>query len=85
MNEHDAWLFGKILASMKLEAHHALRVPLISLCQIDEHELEWCWFAGIKQTHIEVMQTLTSPTLAELQNNEAEKRALWLQIKKYEK
>ncbi|MGN2611073.1 DNA polymerase III subunit psi [Aliivibrio fischeri] len=45
--ERDAFLFGKVLASMKLSPEQALFLSSESLEYIGEHHLDWCWFWGI--------------------------------------
>ncbi|KXF79691.1 DNA polymerase III subunit psi [Enterovibrio coralii] len=79
--EQDAWLFGKILSSMKLAPEEALRLPPEALSSLAEHALTWCWFAGCDGEVPQGVKKLTSPSLSLLQNDQNAKKALWHQIK----
>ncbi|MDD1783923.1 DNA polymerase III subunit psi [Enterovibrio sp. ZSDZ35] len=79
--EQDAWLFGKILSSMKLTPEDALRLPADALLAITDHNLEWCWFAGCDGDAPHGTKKLTSPSLSLLQHDQNAKKALWHQIK----
>ncbi|WP_407332267.1 DNA polymerase III subunit psi [Enterovibrio sp. 27052020O] len=83
-NEHEAWLFGKILASMKLTSEQALRLPARALSTLGEHSLEWCWCAGVPTHPIAGVKALASPALSALNDDQNAKKALWKQIKSYE-
>ncbi|PCS23535.1 DNA polymerase III subunit psi [Candidatus Enterovibrio escicola] len=86
-NEHDAWLFGKILASIGLLPDQALRLPPAALPHVGEHALSWCWFAGVKESdlsNLKGVKRLISPALSVLHGSPTEKKALWLQIRENE-
>jgi DNA polymerase-3 subunit psi len=84
LNEHDAWLFGRILSSMKLTPQQALSLPLSALDQIEEHHLMWCWFAGCQGAHPTGCQVLNSASLKLMHNDPSSKKALWQQICSYD-
>lgn len=80
----EAWLFGKVLASMKLTPEQALCLPPQALRLLGDHQLVWCWFAGVSAVSLDGVNTLTSPSLAVLDKDQSAKKALWQQIKRYE-
>ena len=84
LNEHDSWLFGRILKSMKLRPEQALRLPPQAMDQIREHHLTWCWLAGCQAPHPAGCQLLTSVSLKQMHTNPASKKALWQQICSYD-
>ncbi|PSW04144.1 DNA polymerase III subunit psi [Photobacterium lipolyticum] len=84
LDEHDGWLFGRILNSMKLTPEQALALPLEALEQVGEHHLVWCWFAGCQGVHPAGCQILTSSSLKAMHSNPATKKALWQQICSYD-
>ncbi len=84
LSEHDAWLFGKILKSMKLAPEQALMLPLDALDQIGEHHLTWCWFAGCTGAQPDGCQVLNSVSLHLMHNDPSSKKALWQQICSYD-
>ncbi|MEZ8143758.1 DNA polymerase III subunit psi [Enterovibrio norvegicus FF-454] len=83
-NDHEAWLFGKILASMKLTPEQALRLPPRALSALGEHSLEWSWFSGVSAQALPNVKALSSPSLSALNDDQNAKKALWKQIKNYE-
>lgn len=83
--QHDAWLFGKVLASMKLKPEDAFFLPVDALEQLSEHQLTWCWFAGVPSTQLTGVQTLSSISLSEMRENTVSRRHLWQQICAYER
>ncbi|CZF78971.1 DNA polymerase III subunit psi [Grimontia marina] len=83
-SEQEAWLFSKVLASMKLSVEQALYLPPQAVNLLGKHQLDWCWFAGTQQTDIDGVKMLTSPSLAVLDNDQLAKKQLWQQIKQYE-
>ncbi|PSV44820.1 DNA polymerase III subunit psi [Photobacterium indicum] len=85
LNEHDAWLFGRILGSMKLTPEQALSLPLEAVEQVAEHHLIWCWFAGCQGAHPVGCQVLNSSSLQAMHSNPSSKKALWQQICSYDK
>jgi DNA polymerase III subunit psi len=85
LNEHDAWLFGRILGSMKLKPEQALSLPLEAVEQVAEHYLTWCWFAGCQGAHPVGCQVLNSSSLQAMHSNPSSKKALWQQICSYDK
>ncbi|WP_413112956.1 DNA polymerase III subunit psi [Thaumasiovibrio sp. DFM-14] len=85
LNEHDGWLFGRILASMKLSPEQALQLSSQALEQLGEHQLTWCWFAGCSGTAPAGVNVLTSVSLAQMAQQPAHKKQLWQQICGYEK
>ncbi|PSU46745.1 DNA polymerase III subunit psi [Photobacterium frigidiphilum] len=85
LNEHDAWLFGRILGSMKLKPEQALSLPLEAVEQVAEHHLTWCWFAGCQGAHPVGCQVLNSSSLRAMHSNPSSKKALWQQICSYDK
>ena len=82
--ERDAFLFGKVLASMKLLPEQALFLPSESLEYVAEHHLKWCWFSGVPITELEGVQTLSSPPLFDMHTNTQSRRDLWRQICSYD-
>ncbi|EOD78399.1 DNA polymerase III psi subunit [Grimontia indica] len=83
-SEQEAWLFSKVLASMKLSVEQALYLPPQAVNLLGEHQLEWCWFAGSQEAEIEGVKRLISPSLSALDNDQLAKKQLWQQIKQYE-
>lgn len=83
-NQQDAWLFGKILASMKLVPEQARQLPPSALPLIKQHALKWVWFCGTSAQSLDGAWVLSSPSLAVLQHDQAAKKALWQQIKRYD-
>lgn len=84
LDEHDRWLFGRILKSMKLTPAQALMLPPQGVEQIRAHQLTWCWLAGCQAAHPAGCQLLTSAALKQMHTNPASKKALWQQICSYE-
>lgn len=82
--ERDAFLFGKVLASMKLLPEQALFLPSESLEYLAEHHLTWCWFSGVPVTKLEEVKVLSSPLLSEMHTNTQSRRDLWRQICSYD-
>ncbi|MGR6860728.1 DNA polymerase III subunit psi [uncultured Aliivibrio sp.] len=82
--ERDAFLFGKVLASMKLLPEQALFLPSESLEYLAEHHLTWCWFSGVSVTELEEVRALSSPLLSEMHTNTQSRRDLWRQICSYD-
>ncbi|MGN2615970.1 DNA polymerase III subunit psi [Aliivibrio fischeri] len=82
--ERDAFLFGKVLASMKLSPEQALFLSSESLEYIGEHHLDWCWFSGVSTIELEGVKILTSPLLSEMHSNTQSRRDLWRQICSYD-
>lgn len=82
--ERDAYLFGKVLASMKLKPEQALFLSSESLEYVAEHHLNWCWFSGVPVTELEGVQILNSPLLSEMHTNTQLRRDLWRQICSYD-
>lgn len=82
--ERDAFLFGKVLASMKLLPEQALFLPSESLEYLAEHHLTWCWFSGVPVTELEEVKALSSPLLSEMHANTQSRRDLWRQICSYD-
>lgn len=82
---HDAWLFGKVLASMKLTPEQALYLPESAVAQLAEHQLVWCWFAGCDVNTIDGCRILQSKSLPEMRQDTASRRDLWQQICTYER
>ena len=82
--ERDAFLFGKVLASMKLLPEQALFLPSESLEYLAEHHLTWCWFSGVPVTELEEVKALSSPLLSEMHTNTQSRRDLWRQICSYD-
>lgn len=79
--ERDAWLFGKIIASMQISPEEVLYLPPYALSQLGSHRLSWCWFAGCAVHEMTQVQIITSPSLAALQDDIQAKKSLWHQIK----
>ena len=84
LDEHDRWLFGRILGSMKLQPEQALCIPAAAVEQIREHHLKWCWVAGCEAAHPADSQLLTSASLKSMHTNPGAKKALWQQICSYD-
>ncbi|MEJ2765507.1 DNA polymerase III subunit psi [Photobacterium sp. MCCC 1A19761] len=84
LDDHDRWLFGRILNSMKLSPEQALMLPPQGVAQIRVHHLTWCWLAGCQAPHPAGCQVLTSMSLKQMHTNPASKKALWQQICSYE-
>ncbi|MGF1681061.1 DNA polymerase III subunit psi [Photobacterium minamisatsumaniensis] len=84
LDDHDKWLFGKILSSMKLTAEQALCLPPSAIEQVREHHLTWCWVAGCESPHPAGCQLLTSVSLKQMHTHPASKKALWQQICSYD-
>ncbi|WP_028023813.1 DNA polymerase III subunit psi [Enterovibrio calviensis] len=84
LSVQDAWLFGKILASMKLSPEQALSLPSRAVANLGEHSLNWCWFAGVSVQTLSGVNSLSSPALSILNDDQDAKKALWKQIKRYE-
>ncbi|OAN14199.1 DNA polymerase III subunit psi [Photobacterium jeanii] len=84
LNEHDAWLFGRILKSMKLTSEQALMLPPSAVDQLGQHQLVWCWFAGCEVAAPAGVQVLNSDALATMHTNPTAKKALWQQICSYD-
>ncbi|CED70584.1 DNA polymerase III subunit psi [Aliivibrio wodanis] len=82
--DRDAFLFGKVLASMKLIPEQALFLPSESLEYLGEHHLTWCWFSGVAPTELEGVRALSSPLLSEMHTNTQSRRDLWRQICSYD-
>lgn len=82
--EQEAWLFSKVLASMKLSVEQALYLPPQAVNLLGKHQLDWCWFAGTQDADIEGVKRLISPSLSALDNDQLAKKQLWQQIKQYE-
>ncbi|WP_122036684.1 DNA polymerase III subunit psi [Aliivibrio sp. EL58] len=82
--ERDAFLFGKVLASMKLLPEQALFLPSESLEYLAEHHLTWCWFSGVPVTELEEVKALSSLLLSEMHTNTQSRRDLWRQICSYD-
>ncbi|EGQ7674887.1 TPA: DNA polymerase III subunit psi [Vibrio parahaemolyticus] len=78
-----AILFEKILKSMKLTLEQAMHIEPERLAMLGEHQLEWVWFAGCESNSMENAKQLTSPLLQDIDGNNEQKRALWLQICSY--
>lgn len=84
LDEHDAWLFSKILASMKLSPEQALTLPHTALTQIDSHHLDWVWYINEPVSGLSGPRSLVSIPLSEMHENPAAKKALWQRICEYE-
>lgn len=84
LDEHDRWLFGRILSSMKLTPDQALSLPAAAVEQVREHHLIWCWVAGGEAAHPSGCQLLTSISLTQMHTNPGSKKALWQQICSYD-
>lgn len=82
--ERDAFLFGKVLASMKLLPEQALFLSPESLEYISEHQLQWCWFSGVSITELEGVKALSSPLLSSMHTDTQSRRDLWRQICSYD-
>ncbi|MDD9157249.1 DNA polymerase III subunit psi [Aliivibrio sp. S4TY2] len=82
--ERDAFLFGKVLASMKLLPEQALFLPSSALEYLAEHKLAWSWFSGVPITELEGVKALSSPLLSEMHTNTQSRRDLWRQICSYD-
>ncbi|GAB6261552.1 DNA polymerase III subunit psi [Photobacterium sp. CCB-ST2H9] len=80
LDEHDAWLFGNILRSMKLTPDQALALPPHALPDLGEHHLTWCWFAGCESVAPSDCHILHSAALSQMHDHPADKKALWQQI-----
>jgi DNA polymerase-3 subunit psi len=80
-NEADAWLFGKIIASMQVMPEACFYLSSEGFSYLDEHQLDWCWFAGIKASPMANVRVLSSPCLSQLHHDLNAKKALWHQIK----
>lgn len=83
--DDDAFLFGKVLASMKLSSEQALFLSCDAFPFLAEHHLQWCWFSGTAPIEIEGVQLLHSPPLKEMHHNAQLRRDLWKQICAYER
>lgn len=79
----SAFLFEKILKSMKLTLDQAIHIEPECLPRLGEHALEWLWFAGCEASSHENIKQLTSPLLEDIEGNNEQKRALWQQIRSY--
>ncbi|WP_087021955.1 DNA polymerase III subunit psi [Thaumasiovibrio subtropicus] len=84
LNEHDAWLFGRILASMKLEPEQARQLTSDGALQLGEHQLQWVWFAGCEGNAPTGVNVLSSIPLAEMHQQPNAKKQLWQQICSYD-
>ena len=84
LTEQDAWLFGRILHSMKLSPDQALTLPSHCIDNIGEHHLQWCWFAGCDGREPMGTQRLQSCSLAHMHDHPLTKKALWQQICSYD-
>ncbi|MGR2768304.1 DNA polymerase III subunit psi [Photobacterium ganghwense] len=84
LDEHDRWLFGRILSSMKLSPEQAMALPSSAVELVREHHLTWCWVAGCETAHPAGCQLLTSISLKQMHTNPAAKKALWQQICSYD-
>ncbi|MDO6704737.1 DNA polymerase III subunit psi [Photobacterium sp. 1_MG-2023] len=80
LDEHDAWLFGNILRSMKLTPEQALSLPPHALSELGKHHLIWCWFAGCDGVAPSDCRVLHSESLRLMHEKPASKKALWQQI-----
>lgn len=86
INEKEAWLFGKILASMKLTPEQARLLPSSAVAHVTQHQLQWVWYCGVPaQGGLATAAVLTSPSLNILEHDQSAKKALWQQIKQYDK
>ncbi len=81
-DEADAWLFGKIIASMQVAPEEAMYLSPLAFSLIETHTLDWCWFAGCALQSIENVHVLTSLSLSHLQTDMRAKKDLWQQIKR---
>lgn len=79
--EADAWLFGKIIASMQVMPEECFYLSSEGFSYLSEHKLDWCWFAGTQASPITNVRVLNSPLLSQLQQDLNAKKALWHQIK----
>ncbi len=77
----DAWLFGKIIASMKVKPAECFYLSFDAFSYLSEHQLDWCWFAGVKASPMAKVRVLSSPSLSQLHQDINAKKALWHQIK----
>ncbi|MGF1764801.1 DNA polymerase III subunit psi [Aliivibrio kagoshimensis] len=83
--QHEAWLFAKVLASMKLTPEQAVFLPVAALELLSEHQLTWCWFSGVQVTPLTGVRTLSSISLSEMRESSDSRRHLWQQICAYER
>ncbi len=77
----DAWLFGKIIASMKVTPNECFYLSLEAFSYLRDYQLHWCWFAGIEPLPMANVRVISSPALSQLHHDQNAKKALWSQIK----
>jgi len=75
-----ATLFENILKTINLTLEDTRHLSPELLSQLSAEDLEWAWFAGCDSQSGLSDKVLHSPSLAEIDGNQAEKRALWQQI-----
>lgn len=88
----DATLFIKVLASMKLQPEQALHLTPGQLAQLQQHSLNWVWFAGCDDStssnddlpQWDSVKSLHSPALSAIHGNTQNRRDLWQQICSYD-
>ncbi len=85
IDEHDAWLFGRILASMKLTPEQAMHVSTEGVAQLGEHQLTWIWYAGCESSEPSDVRVLRSIALSQMHQQPSAKKQLWQQICNYDK
>ncbi|MFD2179849.1 DNA polymerase III subunit psi [Veronia pacifica] len=84
LDDHDAWLFSKILSSMKLSPEQTMMLSHQAVQHINQHHLEWVWYIGAPNNQLSGTKSLISVPLSEMHDDPSAKKALWLQICKYE-
>ena len=80
----DATLFIKVLASMKLQPEQALHLTPGQLAQLQQHSLNWVWFAGCDDSissnyHLpqwDLVKPLHSPALSAIHGNTQNRQML---------
>lgn len=75
-----AKLFENILKTVNLTLNDARHLEPEQLSQLNNHNLDWVWFADCAIQEGLSDKVLHSASLANIDGNQAEKRALWQQI-----
>jgi DNA polymerase III subunit psi len=80
LNEAEIQFFAKVLQSFEVMLEQALITQVHHLSSLNNHQLEWVWFADCTPININISKQLTSSKLSEVSYNPAQKKHLWQQI-----
>lgn len=77
-------MFERVLKSIKLSLDNALHIYPEQLNQMEQHSLQWVWYAGCEPTRELDANVLNSPLLSQIDGNNEQRRLLWQQICSYQ-